>query len=85
MTCEDVNDVVREYYGDHYALESAFNEICDFKETDTVQKYLNDIDGLNVNSKMTNHCLINIISNGITMKTFFLTQPCGKGNYSTWT
>ena len=63
---EEVKDDVREYYGDHYKPDRAFNEISDLKQTDTVQKYLNDIDRLNVYTKMTDHHLINISLNGIT-------------------
>ena len=48
--------------------DRAFNEISDLKQTGTVQKYLNDIDRLNVYAKMTDHHLINIILNGITSR-----------------
>ena len=63
---EDVKEAIREYHGDYYKLYRAFNEISDLKETGTVQKYMNDIDRLNVYLKMTDHHLINIIWNGIT-------------------
>ena len=62
----EVKDAIREYYGNHYKPDRAFNEISDLKETGTVQKYLNDIDRLNVYAKMTDHHLINIILNDIT-------------------
>ena len=61
-----VTTAIREYYGDHYKPDRAFNEINDLKQTGTVQKYLNDIDRLNVYAKMTHYHLINIILNGIT-------------------
>ena len=63
---EEVKEVIREYYGDHYKPDRAFDEISDLKQTGTVQKYLNDINILNVYTKMTNNHLINIILNGIT-------------------
>ena len=62
----EVTNAIREYYGDHYKPDRAFNEISDLKQTGPVQKYLNDIDRLNVHAKMTDHHLINIILNGIT-------------------
>ena len=62
----EVTDSIREYYGDHYKLDRAFNEINDLKQTGTMQKYMNDIDLLNVYVKMTEDYLINIILNGIT-------------------
>ena len=62
----EVTDGITEYYGNHYKPDRAFNEISDLTQTDTVQKYLNDIDRLNVYAKMTDHYLINIILNGIT-------------------
>ena len=65
-TWEEVKEAIREYYGDHYKPDRAFNEISDLKETGTVQKYLNNIDRLNVYAKMTDSHLINIILNGIT-------------------
>ena len=65
-TWKVVKDAIREYYGDHYKLDRAFNEISDLKQTRTMQKYLNDIDRLNVYDKMTDHHLINIILNTIT-------------------
>ena len=61
----EVTAAIREYYGDHYKPDRAFNKISDLKQTGTVQKYLNDIDRLNVCAKMTDHHLINIILNGI--------------------
>ena len=45
---EELKDAIREYYGDHYKLNRAFNEISNLKQTGTVQKYLNHIDRLNV-------------------------------------
>ena len=62
----EVKDAIREYYGNHYKPDRAFNEISDLLETGTVQKYLNDINRLNVYAKMTDHHLINIILNSIT-------------------
>ena len=35
-TWEEVKDTIREYYGDHYKPDIAFNEISDFKQTGTV-------------------------------------------------
>ena len=63
---EEVKDAIREYNGNHYKPDRAFNEISDLKQTGTVQKYLYDIDRLNVYAKMSNYHLINIILNGIT-------------------
>ena len=60
---EEVKDAIREYYSDHYKLDRAFNKICDLKQEGTVQKYLNDINRLNVYAKMTDDHLINIILN----------------------
>ena len=57
---------IREYYGDHYRKDKAYNEIIALKQTGSVQKYLNDINRLNVHAGMTNHHLINIILNGIS-------------------
>ena len=61
----EVKDAIREYYGDHYKPDSAFNEINDVKQTGTVRKYLNNMDRLNVYTKMTEHHLMNISLNGI--------------------
>ena len=55
-----------EYYSDHYKPDRAFNEISDLKQTGTGQKYLNNIDRLDVYAKMTDHYLISIILNAIT-------------------
>ena len=63
---EEVKNAIREYYRDHYKLDRTFNEISNFMQTGTVQKYLNDINKLNVYVKMTYHHLIKIILNGIT-------------------
>ena len=57
---------IREYCGEHYKPDRAFNEISDLKQTGTIQKYLNDINRLNVCGKMTDHHLINLILNVIT-------------------
>ena len=65
---KEVAITVREYYSDHNKPDSAFNEISDLKQTGTVQKYLNDIDRLNVYAKMTDPHLINIILNGTTSR-----------------
>ena len=62
----EVADAIKEYYGDHYKPDRAFNKINDLKQTGTVQKYLNDIDRLNVYAKITDHHHINIILNSIT-------------------
>ena len=62
----EVTNDIREYYGDLCTPDRAFNEISNVKETGTVQKYLNDIDRLNIYTKMTDHHLINIILNGNT-------------------
>ena len=66
--CKEVKDAIREYYGDHYKLDRALNEISDLKQTGTVQKYLNDMDRLKVYAKMTDHHLINIILKSITTR-----------------
>ena len=65
-TWREVTDTIREYNGDHYKPDRAFNEISNLKQIGTVRKYLNDIDRLNVNAKMTDYHLINIILNSIT-------------------
>ena len=62
----DVTNAIREYYGDRYKSDRAFNEISDRKQTGTVQKYLNNIDRLNVSAKMTNYYPINSNLNSIT-------------------
>ena len=67
-TREAVKDAIRKYYGAYYKPDMAFNDISDLKQTDNVQKYLNNIDRFNVYVKMTNHHLINIIVNGITSR-----------------
>ena len=64
-TWEDVKKSIREYYGDHYWKDKAYNEIIALKQTGSVQKYLNDINWLNIHAGITNHHLINIILNGI--------------------
>ena len=63
---QEVEDAIQDYYGDHYKPARAFDEITDLKQTGTVQKYLKDIDRLNVYAKMPDHHLINIILNGVT-------------------
>ena len=63
---EEVKNAIREYYCEHYKPDTAFNEISDLKQTGIVQKYLNNIDRLNVYAKMTDYHPINIILNGIT-------------------
>ena len=65
---EELKNAIREDYGDHYKLDKAFNKISDLKQTGTVQKYLNDINKLNVYAKMTDHHLIHIILNSITSR-----------------
>ena len=62
---EKVNNIIREDYDDHYKPNRVLNKISDVKQTGTVQKYLNDIDRLNIYIKMTDHYLLNIILNGI--------------------
>ena len=58
---QEVKDTIRKYYGDHYKLDRAFNNIRDLKQLGTLQKYLHDDDRLNVSAKMTDYHLINII------------------------
>ena len=64
-TWEDVKRYLREYYGDHYRNDKAYNKIVALRLTGTVQQYLNEINMLNVDAGMTDHHLINIILNGI--------------------
>ena len=66
MLGEKSPNVIREYYADQYKPDRAFNEIRDLKLTGTMQKYLNNIERLNVYTKMTNYHVINIILNSIT-------------------
>ena len=61
-----MKDAVQNYYGDYYKSDRAFNKISDLKETGTVQRYLNDIDRLNVYANMTDHQLKSLILNVIT-------------------
>jgi len=61
----EVKEILRGYYGDHYQADKAYNDIVALKQTGSVQKYLNDLDKLNVYTEMTDHHLINIILNGI--------------------
>ena len=49
-----------------YKPDRAFNTVSNLIQTGSVQKYLNNIDRLNVFAEMTNHHLVNIIWNGIT-------------------
>ena len=56
---------IRDYYGDHYRTDKAYNKIITLKLTGTVQQYLNELNILNVDAGMTDHHLINIILNGI--------------------
>ena len=65
-TWVEVKDAFREYYSDHYKPDRAFNEISDLKQRGTVQKYLNDVNRLNVYTKMTDHHLNNISLKSIT-------------------
>ena len=53
------------FHSDHYKPNRAFNTISDLKQIGRVQKYLNDINRLNVCAKMTDHHLISNIQNGI--------------------
>ena len=64
-TCGEVKDGIREYDADNYKLDRTCNETSDLKQTGTVQKYLIDINRLNVYTKMAIHHLINIFLNGI--------------------
>ena len=63
---EEIKDAIMEYYGNCYKPDRDFNEISDFKQTSTVQKYVNYINRHNIYVKMNNHYLINIIWNSIT-------------------
>ena len=69
---EKVNNIIREDYDDHYKPNRVLNKISDVKQTGTVQKYLNDIDRLNICAKITNHHLMHIILNSISAR---LRQP----------
>ena len=60
-TSKEVTKAIREYYSDQYKACRAFKDISDLMQAGTVQKYLNDIDRLNVYPKMPDHHLINII------------------------
>ena len=60
-TYQDVKDAIREYYGSHYKPDGAFGKISNHKDIGTVQKYLNNIDTLDIYTKMTDHSVINII------------------------
>ena len=73
---EEFKDAISKYYGDYYKPNRAFNEINDLKQTGAVQKYLNDIDGLNVSAKMTNHHLIYMVVNGITSRLCQAVAQC---------
>ena len=59
---------IREYNGNHYNLDRAFNEISNLKLIGTIQKYLIEIDRLNIYAKIMDHYLIIIILNGITLR-----------------
>ena len=63
---KDVQTAIKEYYDDQYKLDRAVHKINDLKHLGTVQKFLNNIDRLNISAKITNHHLINIILNSIT-------------------
>src|SRR5437868_286021 len=63
---QDVKDAIHVYYGDHYRSDKAYNEIVGLRQTGTVQKYLTEIDRLNVYAGITDHHLINIVLNGIS-------------------
>ena len=65
---EEVKEAIRGYYGDHYRGDKAYNDIVALRQTGTVQKYLTDIDRLNVYAGMTDHHLINIVLNGISSR-----------------
>src|SRR5258706_8087622 len=65
QTWWQVKRSIREYYGDHYRKDKAYNKIVTLKLTGTVQQYLNELNILNVDAGMTDHHLINIILNGI--------------------
>jgi len=61
----EVKEALRGYYEDHDQADKAYNDIVALKQTGSVQKYLNDVNKLNVYADMTDHHLINIILNGI--------------------
>ena len=62
---EGVKEAIRQYYGDHYQQNKAYNCIVALKMTSRVQKYLHNINWLNVYAGVTNHHLINMILNGM--------------------
>ena len=64
---KEVKDAIRKYYGEHYKLDKAINELGDLKQIGTVQTYVNDIDIHNVYTKMTDHQLVNMILNRIIL------------------
>ena len=72
---------MREYYSNYNKPHKAFQEICKLKQTGTVQKYLYDIDKVNLYTKMINHYLINIILN-IMKPRLCQTLPYYKNLYS---
>ena len=63
---DEVKDAIRKYYGNHYKPDGAFNKMSDFKQTSSIQQYLNDIDRLNIYAQITDYYLINIMVNSIT-------------------
>ena len=63
---KEVKDTMRKYNSNYYVLDRALNEISDFKQTGAIQKYLNDINRLNVYAKMIGYYRINMILNSIT-------------------
>ena len=63
---KEVKNAIREHYSNYYKLDRALNKISDLLQTGTVQKYLNDINRLNVYAKMTNYHLIKMILYNIT-------------------
>jgi len=60
-----VKEALWGYHGDHYQADKAYNDIVALNQTGLVQKYLNNLNRLNVYAEMTDHHLINIIRNGI--------------------
>lgn len=68
--------------------------MSDFRQTGTVQKYVNNNDRLNIYAKMTEYYLINIILNDISArlcqgiahyKSCVLTYTNGQKTFSPWT
>ena len=82
-TWEVVQDSIREYHTDYCNPERTLGKFCDLKQTGTFQKFLNNIDWLDVNIKMNDIHWINI--RRYTTKTSRLNYLSGRRNSSTWT